>query len=136
MTSDTFEAEAKILKVDDELGLVFGWALVCKIDGEPYFDVQGDHVPEDAMLEAATDFMQHSRVHKEMHEDEDGGAILFAFPMTTEIAKAYGIETRKTGLLVAARPGRMALAKWKSGEYTGFSIGGLRLIDEEIDDAE
>ena len=45
---------AEIKKVDEELGLVMGFAIICKIDGEPYFDTQGDHIPEDSMLKAAT----------------------------------------------------------------------------------
>ena len=39
--SESFELRAKILKVDDSLGLVFGWAIVCQEDGVPYYDVQG-----------------------------------------------------------------------------------------------
>lgn len=133
MSADTFQVQAKILKVDRQLGLVFGWAMVSKVAGVDYWDTQDEHIPEDAMLEAATDFMQNSRVTTEMHRDADGGSVVFAFPMTTEIAKAYGIETPQTGLMIAAKPGREALEKFASGEYTGFSIGGVRLVSEEVD---
>ena len=131
-------AKAEVVKVDDELGLVFGFAIVSKVDGEPYFDSQGDHIPEDAMLEAATDFMLSSRMSGDMHNRDESGApvqdgdVVFAFPLTEEVAKAMGIETQKTGLMVAVKPSADVLAKYKSGEYQGFSIGGTRGEDEDV----
>lgn len=85
------------------------------------------------MLEAAADFMEHSRVHGEMHQSRDSGPVVFAFPLTEEIAKIFDIETPRTGLLVAVRPSPEVLEKFRSGEYTGFSIGGRRLEDEDVD---
>lgn len=126
-------SRAEVVKVDESLGLVLGYAIVCKVDGEDYFDVQGDHIPEDAMLAAALDFMQESRVAKEMHAGEQVGQVVFAFPLTTEVAKAFGIRCKKTGLLVAMKPDADVLAKFKDGTYTGFSIGGSRVKDEEVD---
>jgi hypothetical protein len=128
-----FVATGDVAKVDQGLGLVFGFAIVCKIDGEDYFDVQGDHIPEDAMLAAACEFMQGARVAKEMHAGDAKGTVVFAFPLTGEIAKALGIESPKTGLLIAMKPDDPAiLEKFRSGEYTGFSIGGRRGEDEEV----
>jgi len=127
-----FKKYTEVKKVDEELGLVFGWAIICKEEGEPYFDLQGDHITEDAMFQAATDFMEHSRVMNEMHEGGDAGKFVFAFPMTEEVQKAFGIECDKTGLLVAAKPDPETLEKFKSGELTGFSIEGVRGEDEEV----
>lgn len=125
---------AEVLKVDESLGLVLGWAIVCKKDGQPYFDLQQDYIPEDSMLKAAVDFMQNSRVAKEMHNGESMGTVLFAFPMTEDIAKAFGVETKTTGLMIAMKPDSAdMLAKFKDGTLTGFSIGGIRLDDEEVD---
>lgn len=126
-----FRKYAEVQKVDEELGLVLGWAIVCSENGEPYFDLQGDHITEEAMFKAAADFMQHSREMTEMHE-EGAGTIVFAFPMTGEVQKAFGIECEKTGLLIAAKPDPDTLEKFKSGELTGFSIGGVRGEDEEV----
>lgn len=120
---------ADVVKVDETLRLVFGFAIVCKVDGEDYYDVQKDHIPEDAMLKAADQFMVESRVSGDMHKRADG-SVVFAFPLTTEVAKALGIVTKKTGLLVAVRPSPEVFEKFKSGEYTGFSIGGERIEDE------
>ncbi|RFC66581.1 hypothetical protein DYI37_03160 [Fulvimarina endophytica] len=123
---------ATVLKVDDSLGLVFGWAIVCKEDGEDHFDTQGDHIPEEVMLKAASDFMgEVERVGADMHVwADDGtpiktGSVVFAWPMTTEIAKAMGFSGRNTGLMIAYKPDDDALLKrFRDGIYTGFSIGG------------
>lgn len=131
--SEEFKKEDKnIFKVDDELGLVLGFALVSKIDGEPYFDLQGDHIPEDAMLEASLDFMANSRVGKEMHQGDQIGSIVFAFPLTTEIAKQFDIKTKMTGLMIGFKPDDdETLQKFKDGTLTGFSIGGRRISEED-----
>jgi hypothetical protein len=124
---------AEILKVDDSLGLVLGWAIVCKKDGCDYFDLQEDNIPEASMLSAAVDFMQNSRMAKEMHAGEAAGTVIFAFPLTEDIAKAFGIETKTTGLMIAMKPDSdEMLAKFRNGELTGFSIGGHRIHDEDV----
>jgi len=136
--SEEFRTEAQVYKVDEELGLVFGFGIVSMQNGEPYFDKQGDHIPEEAMLEAAADFMLNSRMTTDMHQkDDDGNAsadgdVVFAFPLTSEVAKAFEIETPRTGLMVAIKPSPDVLAKFKEGKYTGFSIGGTRIEDEEV----
>lgn len=125
---------AEVEKVDDSLGLVMGFAIVCKIDGEDYWDVQEDHIPESTMLKASLDFMQNSRVVKEMHDGEERGSVVFAFPLTTDIAKSMGISCQKTGLMIAMKPASdEILEKFRTGEYTGFSIGGVRLEDEVLE---
>jgi len=116
---------SSILKVDDSLGLVFGFAIVCKADGEPYFDLQGDHIPEPVMLKGSFDFAKNSRVAKEMHTGDQIGDITFMFPLTGDIADSLGIVTKHTGLLIAMKPDSPeVLKKFADGEYTGFSIGG------------
>ncbi len=129
------EAEAaRVVKVDESHGLVFGYAIVCKRDGEDYYDLQGDHIPEDAMLGAAVEFMEHSRTAKEMHAGDAKGSIVFAWPLTTDIAKAFDIEPKTTGLMIAMKPDDPAmLAKFRDGTYTGFSIGGRRIDDEIVE---
>ena len=134
MPENGFRTGAKVLKVDSELGLVFGFAIICKQDGEDYYDLQGDHIPEEAMIEAALDFAENSQVAKEMHGDEERGVTPFLFPMTTDVAKAFGLEDiSQTGLMIAIKPDDDMLEKFKSGELTGFSIGGRRIQDEEVD---
>lgn len=128
---------SKIVKVDADLGLVFGYAIVCLEKGVPHFDLQGDHIPEATMLKASLDFAENSQVAKDMHGhgeygDQSVGSVPFLFPMTTEIAKALDIKIEKSGLLIAMKPSKSdILEKFKSGEYTGFSIGGAEIATSE-----
>lgn len=129
---NNFKSNNKILKVDDNLGLVMGFAIISKKDGEDYYDLQGDHIPEESMLKAATDFMMGARVVGDMHSSVEGGTVVFAWPMTTEIAKTFGIKTDTTGLMIAIKPkNEDTLQKFRDGTYTGFSIGGRREVDED-----
>lgn len=125
-----FTHSSDLVKVDDRLGLVLGWAIICKVDDEDFYDSQNHHVPESLMLEAAAEFMQKSRVAGDMHiTDAQGikvadGDVTFLWPITTEIKEAFGLTINKTGLMIASHPSPEVFAKFKSGEYTGFSIGG------------
>lgn len=129
----------KFSGVNEEKQVAFGWAIVSKVDGEDYYDLQNDHIPEDAMLEASIDFMENSRVAGDMHtKEQDGvkkaGSVLFAFPLTTEAAKALDITSKNTGLMIGMKvTDREVWKKIKDGTYTGFSIGGLRITDEEVE---
>jgi hypothetical protein len=135
-----FQTESTILKVSTELGLIFGFAAICKVDGEDFVDSDNEHYPEEAMLADTTEFAKSRRVACTMHARdaagqpvEDGG-VVHTFPLTTEIAKALDIQTRVTGLLVALAPDDPAtIEKARNGEFTGFSIGGA-VIDSEYDD--
>ena len=122
----------KICKVDDSLGLVIGWAIISKEGGEDHFHTQGDHIPESVMLKATLDFMENARTAKEMHTGETQGEIVFGMPLTTDIAKALGIKTKRTGFIIGYKPSSPAiLEKFRDGTYTGFSIGGK--VDESHD---
>lgn len=133
---------AEVIKVDEELGLVFAWGIVCTIDDEEYYDLQGDHIPEASMLKHSSEFMLTKRETGEMHARTDAGTIpekgtiVFAFPLTREVAKAFGINARVSGLMIGAKfDDESILQKFKDGEYTGFSIGGSRDTrhDEEVE---
>ena len=137
----------RVAKVDTSLGLVFGWAIVCKVDGKDYYDLNIDaagqhvgkrvpeHIPEDVMLKSVLDLTANGHAPgNDMHDGPDRGHYPFLFPMTTDIAKAMGITTEKTGLMCAYAPPPEILAKYASGEYTGFSIEGKRLSYDEDDD--
>lgn len=134
------KVEVSVCKTDAALGLVFGYALICAEKNaagefEPYFDqgsldepsgeVISDHISEDEMLQAVTSFMEDARVAKEQHEGGPRGVVVHSFPLTAEIAKALDIDAKRTGWLVAMKPDAEMLAKFVSGELTGFSIGGM-----------
>jgi hypothetical protein len=133
--------DPRICKIDEGLGMVFGYAIICKVNGEPYYDLNIDkdgsrvpeHIPEGAMLKATADFMQSARAGNEMHRGPDLGQYVFAFPLTTDIAKSMGISTTVTGLMVGFKAPPDVLAKFKSGVYKGFSIEGKRVHVVETD---
>jgi len=135
-----------VLSVDEEHGLVIGWAIVCKLNGEDYYDLNVDtdgvhkgkrvpeHITEDCMFKAAAEAAEAGQCPgNDMHAGPDAGSYHFMFPMTTEIAKALDITTKRTGLLVGYKPPADILAKFKDGTYTGFSIEGARVSYEEVE---
>lgn len=133
MADHVKDIEVRIAKVDEDLGIVFGYAIICKDEGEDYFDSQGDHIPEDAMLEATSEYMKGKRIAKDMHVGGSVGQVVFGFPMTEEIAKALDIQVRKTGFIVGMKPYKdEMLQKYAEGWYTGFSIGGKRVEDRSV----
>jgi hypothetical protein len=132
-TNFSKSSDLTITKVDETLGLVFGFAVVCKLAGEDYYDLAGDHIPEKAMMKAAMRFMERDRVAKEQHAGDPIGTIVFAYPLTEEVAKMLDIETKQTGLLIAMKPSDPEMLKrFASGELTGFSIGGKRVKDTQL----
>ncbi len=138
MTENLFSNTCEILKVDAKKGIVFGFAVICKVDGEIFIDLQDDHIPEDSMFDASLDFAKSQQVSTDMHARDadgqpvpDGEGVIFMFPLTTEIAESLEIITKRTGLLVAMKPSAEVLKKFVSGEYTGFSIGGHYVTNEQ-----
>ena len=133
----SFRVVYQFLKADESLGLVMGFAVVCKEQGRKYFDLQGDHIGEVAMLKAATDFMMNSRAGKVMHRGKSVGQVVFAFPLTGDVAKAFELETKRPGLMIAWKPDDpKVIEDVKKGKYRGFSIGGTRGEDKDVDDDE
>ncbi|MCY4652243.1 MAG: XkdF-like putative serine protease domain-containing protein [Dehalococcoidia bacterium] len=138
--------QVQIVKADSKRGVVPGWAIVCMKDGKPYYDLQKDYIPEDTMFDASLEFMRDSRVAGEMHKaagevqfDVNGkkvsGDVLYAFPMTGDVAKSLELETSQTGLLIGVHmTDKGVLKKFENGEYTGFSIEGKRLMQDILGD--
>jgi hypothetical protein len=126
VTEKLFRVTSKIAKVDDDLGLVFGWGIICTEGGEPYVDLQDEYIPVDEMLKAATDFMLHSRATDDMHDEVARGVTVHSMPMTQDIAEAFEMTTKREGWMIAVDPGDdEILQKFRDGTYTGFSIGGV-----------
>jgi len=130
----SFSINTKITKVDSDLGLVMGWGIICTKAGEPYFDKQEGNVTEKCMLNSATDFMMNSREVKDMHKGEPlDGSIVFAMPLTQEIADSYELVTKQTGLMIIMKTDdKDVLEMYRTGERTGFSIGGFIVEAEEV----
>lgn len=127
-------SEFEVCKVDESLGIVFGYAIVCKQNGEEYWDTQGDHITEQAMLEATAEFMTGDRMAKVMHKGDSAGQVVYGFPVTQEIAESLDMRVEKTGFVVGMKPDdEEILEKFRSGELTGFSIGGQRVSETVVE---
>jgi hypothetical protein len=131
----------KVIKaeaVNDELGLVFGWAIVCKEDGAALLRPQyrlGGRIRRPARART-----HHRGVHAEgrlrfRHDagparkrDARGpetGSFAFIWPLTSDIAKAMGITCKRTGLMVAYHPEPGGAGKIQVGRVYGFLDRGL-----------
>lgn len=128
--------EVKIVKVDSQNEIIYGWGMISKVKGEPYFDTDNQHFPDEVMLEGVSDFMIDQRINKNMH-DKDGevvGLVVHSFPLTDEIKKAFNIECGLSGWLVGVKPNsKDIIEKHKNGDFTGFSIGGAAAFISEED---
>lgn len=123
MTAHTLHGD--IIKSDDDQRMVWGWASVITEKGEPVVDRQGDIIEAHTLVKAATDFMFSVRTTKQMHVGGKVGEFVHSFPLTNEIAKAFGIECDKEGWIVACKIlDEEVWKKVKSGELRAFSIGG------------
>lgn len=128
------EKSGQFFKSDGKL--IYGWALVCEqkdADGNwtQYVDTQGDHIPEDVMVEAALDFAKNSRIGKDMHDGDQVASVPFIY-VVTKNSNELGLATDKTGMLIGWEPSDPALLDAVSkGERTGFSIGGYVLESDD-----
>jgi hypothetical protein len=117
--------EGKILKIDEEQRIIYGWASVSTYKDELVVDLQGDVIKTDTLHKSVNEFMKGVRVGKLNHQGEQVGQILHSFPMTKGICEALGIQSDKEGWITGYHVTNDALwDKVKSGEYAEFSIGG------------
>lgn len=129
-----FLSTSSIAKVDESLGLVFGYAMVSKIDGKPHFDLHGHHIPDSTIVKSLFKFASNP-VAKEMHSGDQIGDFVFLFPLTEDIAKSLDIQAKQYGALVAMKPyNSEIIQKFVNGEYTGFSIGGTATMRKAPDE--
>jgi hypothetical protein len=117
---------AKIIKINDEARIVWGWASVVSVDGKPMVDRQGDIISADVMTKAADRFMIDVRVAKAMHDGAQIGEVIHSFPLTKELGDALGVHSALEGWIVAMKVHDDGVwNRVKSGELAAFSIGGI-----------
>jgi hypothetical protein len=129
-TDSNVRTYCEVSKVDSSLGIVFGWGIVCKVDGAAYYDLQGDHISEEEMCRAVVKFMETGAAADVMHDEQAIGKVFLSMPITSDMAPAFG-TLRKTGWFVGWRPADRSIVKrFQPGpngeppELRGFSIGG------------
>lgn len=114
-----------ILKIDNERRIAWGWASVATVNGKLVTDLQGDTITPTELGKMADRFMASARTAKAMHEGDSIGEVLHSFPLTNEIAEAFGLNTDREGWIIGMKIHDDATwAAMKSGQFKGFSIGG------------
>ena len=122
MTDFTKAHDVKFVKAQGNV--LIGWAVVSKKDGENLVDRQNDHIPEDALYKAVLQFSKSGGKVLQQHGGEPVGKVLFSMPLTQDVQKALGIQSSLTGWAVGVEASPEVIAKFDSGDLTGFSIGG------------
>lgn len=118
-------ARFEVKKFDAKQRIVFGFAVVSKVNGEDYYDSQNHHITEAAVMKAAERFADSARRGEEQHSGKQIGDLPLVMPVTTETAQALGMSTERTGLLVGFRVrDDEAWAKFEKGAFGGLSIRG------------
>lgn len=121
-----FQKNDRVLKVDEDRRIVWGWASVSKEDGEYVVDHHDDIIEPEVMAKAADDFMLDVRMAKAMHDGEGIGEVIHSLPLTEELGKALGIQCKREGWIIAMKiHDDDTWEKVKSGEFKAFSIGGM-----------
>lgn len=116
---------AEVLKLDSERRIAWGWASVSTVNGKLVTDTQGDVITPTELGKMADKFMASARMAKAMHEGDQIGEVLHSFPLTNELAKAFGMETDREGWIIGMKINDDSVwEKMKSGDFKGFSIGG------------
>lgn len=117
---------AKILKLDDEQRIVWGWAYVSTEKGKLQVDTQGHSIEPVEMEKMANHFMLGDRSGKAMHVGKQRGTIIHSMPLTNELMKAFDIQSDREGWIIAYKVHDDEVWELvKSGTFSGFSIGGV-----------
>tara|TARA_R110002020_G_scaffold148803_3_gene324876 strand:+ start:1055 stop:1474 length:420 start_codon:yes stop_codon:yes gene_type:complete len=126
------QTAGKITKMDEEQRMIYGYASICTKGEEYIVDRQGDIIAPEVMEKAATEFMLGARNGLTMHKGEPTTTIVHSMPLTKSIKESLGIESDNEGWAIAVKV--HCDDTWdaaKSGQFTGFSIGG-RATKREI----
>lgn len=126
------EETMKILKIDEDQHMVYGWASVISEKGEVHVDTQDDAIEAHELEKAVTEFMINVRKALVMHErNPDGsipnerGIVVHSFPLTKELMKSLGLSCDQEGWIVGLKINDgPTWERVKKGELTAFSIGG------------
>ena len=127
-----YHTVSDIFKADDEARIVYGWGNKITKDGEVVYDLQGDSISPQELVTATTEFMKSADRHSlNMHQGEPVGKVVHSFPLTYDIAKALGLETKDEGWLVGVHvTDDKTWEMVKAGDLAAFSIGGSALRKE------
>lgn len=116
--------KTRIIKVDEEKHLVYGWASVTSVDGEPVCDLQGDIIDLDQLQGTIHKTMTHRRGDT-MHTKKRTHEIVESMCFTKELKEELDMHHPNEGWFVVVKVHDPQTWKdVKSGKLKGFSIGG------------
>lgn len=114
-----------IAKIDEDQRIVWGWASMANLNGQPVIDSQQDIIAVEDLQFAAHDFMRESRVGGQMHKVFGIGTVVDSIVLTKGLQDALGIDLGHESWLIGLHvTDDAAWARVKSGELREFSIGG------------
>jgi hypothetical protein len=119
----TVRLRVAVEKADPSRHLIFGWASVAEIDGEPVVDKQGDIIPPEELENAAYGYVLSSRVGDAMHEREQVSTMIESVVFTREKQATLGIDLGRVGWWVGYYVDDQQV--WQGiekGEFQEFSI--------------
>lgn len=118
--------KTRIVKMDEDEHLVFGWMSVLTEKGEPVVDGQGDVIPVDVYEKAAYRFVLESREGGEMHERGGVSRLVESMMFTKAKQEALGIDLGMEGHFAGWHVDDEEVWKAvKKGDYPAFSIEGV-----------
>lgn len=118
--AESFEWSAQLLVKSEEQQIVYGVVLEPDLE-----DSQGDVISAEEIEKAAHDYMEHSQLADEQHDESEAGAVLVENYLAKEDHYVGDEPVRKGAWVQAWKVHDPELwAAIKSEELTGFSIGG------------
>lgn len=132
-TAATPLLQGEFSKTDDEQRLVFGWASIVSAAGVEIVDSQSDVLCAVSLESSVYKYVEESRTAGAMHQQMGVGTLVECFVSTPSKLAKLGLPENAlpTGAWVGFRiSDDDTWTKIKSGEYTGFSIGGVGSHEE------
>lgn len=129
----TIFVSGSVLKADEEQQIVYGFASVVEVDGEPLVDLHGDIIEEADLIKAAHRFMSQYRHGHVQHSGEEVGEVVESLVFTKDLQQALGIDLGMVGWFCGYKVKDPEVWKMvKQGNLPMFSIGGSA-VRESID---
>lgn len=129
MSASTIKTGARfeVVKLDEQRHRVTGFAMIsCNKNGEPVYDLQGDHISPDELVKAVQDFASIVGEYRvdDMHDRTDTGRVVESMVLTAELQKSLGIPegTQPIGWLVTVEVPKAEFELVKAGKRPMFSI--------------
>jgi len=116
----------KVVKLDGEQRIAYGWFSVVEENGQPVVDQQGDYISEAVLTKAVHDFNMNGRAGKVLHNGRRVADIVESVMLSRDVQQALGVDLGRTGWFGAMQYNdQAAWERVKSGELPAFSIGGF-----------